>query len=86
MREALDEAIRRGVPADAARDFILGHMNVNLGILFGYIDAEVSDGAKLMMARAREQILQSDWKKVFEPENVRQQVEAIVYGASLSEP
>jgi hypothetical protein len=80
MREALDEAIRRGVPPQAARDFILGHIKVNLGILFNFIDAEVSDGAKLAMARGMEQIFQADWKKVFEPESVIQQVRAITKG------
>lgn len=80
MREALDEVIRRGVPAQAARDFILGHIKVNLGILFDYIDAEVSDGAKLAMVRGMEQIFQPDWKKVFEPRSVLQQVKAITGG------
>jgi D-apionate oxidoisomerase len=80
IREALDEAIRRGVPAEAARDFVLGHMNVNLGILFGFIDAQLSDGAKLAVARARDAIFQPDWKRVFEPESVLEQVNAIVQG------
>jgi hypothetical protein len=80
MRESMDEAIRRGVPAQAARDFIMGHMHVNLGILFEFIDAEVSDGAKLAMKRGMEQIFQADWKKVFEPESVIQQVKAITKG------
>jgi len=80
IREALDETIARGVPADAAWDFLLGHMHVNLGILFGFLDAEVSDGAKLAMARAREILLQPDWKKVFEPEYVMREVKAITEG------
>ena len=29
MREALDEVVRRGVPREAARAFLLGHMNVS---------------------------------------------------------
>jgi hypothetical protein len=78
IREAMDEAIRRGVPAGAARDFLLGHINVDIGILFGFIDAQVSDGARLAMARGREQILQADWKRVFEPESVMRQVQEIV--------
>ena len=80
IREALDEAIRRGVPAAAARDFVLGHMGVNLGILFGYIDAQLSDGAKLAVARAKQTLFQPDWQRVFEPENVLEQVRAIVQG------
>ena len=80
IREALDEAIRRGVPPAAARDFILGHMNVNIGILFGYIDAQVSDGARMAVERARVSIIQPDWKKVFEPENIMEEVKAITQG------
>ncbi len=83
MREAIDEAVRCGVPAEAARQFILGHMNVDIGILFGYIDAQLSDGAKLAVERARKTIFQPDWKKVFEPENVMQEVKAITQGIKV---
>jgi hypothetical protein len=41
IREAIDEAVKYGVPPQAARDFILGHMNVNIGILFSFIDAQL---------------------------------------------
>jgi hypothetical protein len=77
VREAMDEAIRRGVPAEAARDFILGHINIQLAIFFGELDIQFSDGAKKAMARARDQIINPDWKKVFEPENIRECLEAI---------
>jgi hypothetical protein len=80
MTEAIEEAVRRGVPAQAARDFVLGHMNVNIGILFGYIDAQLSDGAKMAVARARQNLFQPDWKAVFEPENVLREVKAITQG------
>lgn len=83
ITEAIDEAVRQGVPPEAARQFILGHMNVNVGILFKYIDAELSDGAKLAVARARERIFQPDWKKVFEPQNVMEEVKAITQGISI---
>jgi len=77
IREALDEAVRRGVPAEAARDFLLGHINIQLAIFFGEIDVQFSDGAKLAMSRARSRLFQPDWKKVFEPEAVRECLEAI---------
>lgn len=83
MTEAIDEAIRRGVPPQAARDFVLGHMNVNVGILFGYIDAQLSDGAKMAVARARNSIFQPNWKDVFKPENVLQEVKAITQSISI---
>lgn len=77
IREAMDEAIRRGVPAEAARDFILGHINIELAILFEEIPVPFSEGAQKAMARARAQIIQPDWKKVFEPENIRACLEEI---------
>jgi ketol-acid reductoisomerase len=83
ITEAIEEAVKRGVPAEAARQFILGHMNVNTGILFKYIDAELSDGAKLAVSRARERLFQPDWKSVFEPENVLAEVKAITQGITV---
>jgi ketol-acid reductoisomerase len=83
ITEAIEEAIKHGVPAEAARQFILGHMNVNVGILFKYIDAELSDGAKMAVSRARERIFQPDWKEVFEPENVMAEVKAITQATAV---
>lgn len=78
IREAMDEAVKAGVPEEAARDFLLGHMNVNLGILFGYLGIEVSDGAKRAVERGRRAILRDDWHDVFKPERVMEEVKAIV--------
>ena len=80
MREAIDEAIRRGVPEQAAIDFILGHMNINTAILFGFLDIQFSDGAKLAVERARPLLFNPNWREIFEPENVMQQVKAITEG------
>lgn len=77
IKDAIEEAVKRGVPREAALDFVMGHMNVNLGILFKLIDADFSDGAKLAVKRATPMLLQPDWLKVFETENVLQQVKAI---------
>jgi hypothetical protein len=77
VREAMDEAIRLGVPARAARDFILGHLNIQLAIFWGELDIQFSDGAQRAMARARAQIINPDWKKVFEPESIRACLEEI---------
>ena len=80
IRDAIDEAVKRGVPAEAAREFVLGHMNINIGILFGYSDARLSDGAKLAVERARDRLFQPDWRSVFDIENVVAEVKAITQG------
>jgi hypothetical protein len=77
IREALDEAVQRGVPFEAARDILLGHINIDIAILFGFLDAQFSDGARMAAQRGMAQIIQSDWKKVFEPENILSEVRAI---------
>ncbi len=80
LREALEEAVRRGVPRAAAEDFMFGHTKVELGIAFGRVSFPFSDGAKLIAEYGRGQLLQPDWKKLFAPESVREQVERIVKG------
>jgi len=57
--------------------------NVNVGILFKYIDAEPPDGAKPAFERARRSIFQPDWGQVFEPENVLAEVKAITQGIAI---
>jgi ketol-acid reductoisomerase len=80
IKEAMDEAIARGVPPEAAKDFMMGHVNIPLAIVFGEAGNPFSDGAKLIINYGRNQIVQPDWKKVFEPESVKEQVTAIVEG------
>ncbi len=77
LREAMEEAVRRGVPAAAARDFLLGHINIELAIVFEEISSPFSDGAKKAIEKAKPQIFRADWRKVFDMENVRESVEMI---------
>lgn len=81
MKEAMEEAVKRGVPEAAAMDFLMGHINVNLGIQYGYLNTNFSDAALLMVENAKKQLIRPDWKKVFEWDNVDEQVAAILKGA-----
>jgi len=80
IREGMDEAIRRGVPPQAARDFLMGHINIELAILFNEIDWQLSAGAKKAVEEAKKAIFQPDWKRVFEPESIRESVLSITGG------
>jgi D-apionate oxidoisomerase len=82
IREAVDEAAERGVPFEAARDFVLGHINVELAILFDELEWELSAGAQMAVEEAKKDIFQPDWRKVFEPENIKRSVARI----TASEP
>jgi hypothetical protein len=80
LREALEEAVKRGVPRAAAEDFMYGHVKVELGIAFGRVNFPFSDGAKLIAEFGRRHLLKPDWQTLFEPDSVREQVRAIVSG------
>jgi len=79
LREATDEAIRRGVPADAARDFMLGHLNIELAIAFGiFPEGKFSDGALHAIEAARPKVFRDGWlDSIFAPEAVLASVKEI---------
>ena len=81
LREALEEAVKRGVPRAAAEDFMYGHVKVELGIAFSRVNFPFSDGAKLIAEFGRQHLLKPDWKKLFEPRSVAEQVQVIVSGS-----
>jgi hypothetical protein len=75
VREGMEEIIKRGVPAEAAREFLLGHINIQLAVLFKELpNAVFSDAANKALQRGRSILFKDDWKKIFEPDNVLQQV------------
>ncbi len=78
IREGMDEVIKRGVPSEAARDFLLGHLRIQLAVLFNELpDAVFSDAANKALRRGLREFIKEDWRKVFDPENVRDQIESI---------
>jgi D-apionate oxidoisomerase len=81
LREATDEAVRRGVPEQAAIDFMLGHLNIELAIAFGvFPEGKFSDGALHAIAKARPMIFRDDWlERVFEPDAVLRSVKDICH-------
>lgn len=78
IREGLDEVIRRGVPTEAARDFLLGHLRIQMAVLFNELPGAVfSDAANKALQRGLKEFIKDDWKKIFEPDNVIDQIMAI---------
>ncbi|MFH0759514.1 MAG: phosphogluconate dehydrogenase C-terminal domain-containing protein [Bacteroidota bacterium] len=78
VREGMEEIIARGVPREAAREFLMGHINIQLAVLFKELpNAVFSDAANKALTRGRNILFKDDWKQIFEPENVLQQVKDI---------
>ncbi|MFO7934594.1 MAG: phosphogluconate dehydrogenase C-terminal domain-containing protein [Bacteroidales bacterium] len=78
VKEGLDEVVKRGVPREAAREFLLGHLNIQLAVIYGQIPGAVfSDAANKAIERGKPLLVNPDWKKVFEPDNVLEQIKDI---------
>ena len=79
LREAADEAIRRGVPPKAAFDFMMGHLTIGLSIAFEiFPEGRFSDGALHAIEQAKPQIFKEGWlERVFSPEAVMKSVKDI---------
>jgi hypothetical protein len=77
LREATDAVVAKGVPREAAFDFMLGHLGIELGLLFEDHPGQFSDGALLAIKKAKPRLLRDDWLSVLEPEEVMQSVKDI---------
>lgn len=81
LREAADEAARRGVPPQAAVDFVMGHLTIGLAIAFEvFPEGRFSDGALRAIELAKPQIFKDGWlERVFAPEAVLRSVRDICH-------
>jgi hypothetical protein len=77
MREAMDECVRRGVPKEAARDFLLGHMNVLGAVIFEEVQGVFSDACNKAIEFGKPVLMKDDWKRVFEPEEIAASIQRI---------
>ncbi len=77
MRQAMDEVVARGVPADAARDFLLGHMNILGAVIFDEIEGQFSDACNKAIEFGIPVLMKEDWKRVFEPEEIMASIKRI---------
>ena len=77
MKDAMDEVVARGVPEAAARDFLLGHMNILAAVTFGHIDGVFSDACYKAIENGTPMLMKDDWKRVFEPEEIAASIQRI---------
>lgn len=77
VREGYGKAVAAGVPEEAARDFLLGHLRIQIAVLFGEVNGTFSDAAYKISARARGILFREGWERIFEPGDIREQVRDI---------
>jgi D-apionate oxidoisomerase len=77
IREGMERVIAAGVPEAAARDFLMGHLQIGIAIIFEQLNWRLSDGAQMALQQAKGALFKDDWHRIFEPEAVLASVRQI---------
>ena len=77
VKEGYDRVVAKGLPADCARDFVLGHLRIQIAVLFGEVNGTFSDAAYKISQRAKPVLFKEGWQKIFEMNDIREQVRDI---------
>jgi hypothetical protein len=81
MVEAVEECVAKyGIPRGAATDFLIGHLNVEIAMWFGFSPKVPSDAALRLMRFAKGVVVREDWREALAPPKVKEAAELIVYG------
>lgn len=85
MIDALTEAVdacesRYGIAREAANDFLIGHLNVEIAMWFGYSPKVPSEAALRLLQFGKSKILRQDWLEAISPKVVREASDLIVHG------
>lgn len=79
MIEAVDIcADKYDIDRQAAFDFMIGHINVEVSMWFGFTPKIPSDAALRLMRFARGVVLRDDWERALDPKVVKEAAELIV--------
>jgi hypothetical protein len=77
VKEGHDRLVAAGVPPEAVRDFVLGHLRIQIAVLFGEVNGTFSDAAYKISKRAKPVLFREGWQKIFELADIREQVRDI---------
>lgn len=77
VKEGYDKIVELGVPEAAARDFVLGHLRIQIAVLFKEVNGTFSDAAYKISKRAKPLLFRENWQKIFDMDDIKQQVRDI---------
>jgi D-apionate oxidoisomerase len=81
LTEAVDECEKTyGISRKAAHDFLIGHLNVEIAMWFGYSPKVPSDAALRLLKFGKSKIMQENWREALSPKVIRQASDLIVHG------
>jgi len=77
LRMAMDEVVKKGVPYDCARDFLLGHMNIMGAVMFDQHQGVFSDAANKAIEFGIPVLMKDDWLRCFDDDEIAASVDRI---------
>ncbi|MFN4147546.1 MAG: phosphogluconate dehydrogenase C-terminal domain-containing protein [Runella sp.] len=77
VKEGYDRIVALGVPEAAARDFVLGHLRIQIAVLFKEVNGTFSDAAYKISKRAKPILFKENWQRIFDMDDIKQQVRDI---------
>lgn len=80
IREGMEHVIAAGVPEAATRDFLMGHLQIGIALIFEQMDWQLSEGAQMALEKAKASLFAPNWQSIFEPEAVLASVREITGG------
>jgi hypothetical protein len=78
LKEALDEAVRCGVPEEAASAFMFGHLKIMLAIVFKSTNP-FSDACYRAIDYGIENIFKENWRDVFKKEAIQEVLDRMLH-------
>lgn len=80
MVEAVEECEKTyGIPRQAALDFLMGHLNVEIAMWFGFSPKVPSDAALRLMEYAKSLVVRDSWREALSPAKVLEASELIAH-------
>ncbi len=80
IHDGMERVIAAGVPAEATYDFLMGHIQIGLALIFEKLDWKLSEGAQLALQESKQALFREDWYRIFDNEAVLASVRRITEG------
>jgi len=80
IKEGLERVVAKGVPAEAANDFLMGGLQIGIATLVEKLDWKLSAGAQTALRKAYKALFRDYWSRIFEPEFIMESVRDITGG------
>lgn len=81
LKDAMELAVAKGVPRDAAEAFMAGHAQIALAIAFGVEKSPFSDAAKLAVEWGTREYINPAWRNIYSREILEPAIREIIQSA-----